>query len=106
MRRRSGGNWALEKYNPFPRRDGNRPRQQGLRGRVWDGPDAEGPRLARENAMAVKFDVPLTQESGCSAQEQLSGNFDLGSARYGSAQSIADRRVRFRPMDYLTKQLG
>ena len=62
--------------------------------------------LARENAMAVKFDVPLTKESERSAQEQLSGNFDLGSARYGSAQSIADRRVRFRPMDYLTKQLG
>ncbi len=43
MRRSSGGNWALEKYNPYPGVHESCPGQQGLRRRLWHRPDAQRP---------------------------------------------------------------
>jgi 3-hydroxyisobutyrate dehydrogenase len=58
MRRSSGGNWALEKYNPFPGVHENAPASKGYAGGF--GTDLMlGPGLAQENAIAVKASTPL-----------------------------------------------
>ena len=59
MRRSSGGNWALEKYNPFPGVHENAPASKGYAGGFGTDLMLKDLGLAQENAMAVKAATPL-----------------------------------------------
>ena len=59
MRRSSGGNWALEKYNPFPGVQENVPSSKGYAGGFGTDLMLKDLGLAQENAMAVKAATPL-----------------------------------------------
>ena len=59
MRRSSGGNWALEKYNPFPGVHENAPASKGYVGGFGTDLMLKDLGLAQENAMAVKASTPL-----------------------------------------------
>jgi 3-hydroxyisobutyrate dehydrogenase len=59
MRRSSGGNWALEKYNPFPGVHENAPASKGYTGGFGTDLMLKDLGLAQENAMAVKAATPL-----------------------------------------------
>lgn len=59
MRRSSGGNWALEKYNPFPGVHENAPASKGYTGGFGTDLMLKDLGLAQENAMAVKASTPL-----------------------------------------------
>ena len=59
MRRSSGGNWALEKYNPFPGVQDNVPSSKGYAGGFGTDLMLKDLGLAQENATAVKASTPL-----------------------------------------------
>ena len=59
MRRSSGGNWALEKYNPFPGVHENAPASKGYAGGFGTDLMLKDLGLAQENATAVKAATPL-----------------------------------------------
>ena len=59
MRRSSGGNWALEKYNPFPGVHENEPASKGYAGGFGTDLMLKDLGLAQENAIAVKASTPL-----------------------------------------------
>ncbi len=59
MRRSSGGNWALEKYNPFPGVHENAPAGKGYAGGFGTDLMLKDLGLAQENAMATKASTPL-----------------------------------------------
>ena len=59
MRRSSGGNWALEKYNPMPGVQDNVPSSKGYAGGFGTDLMLKDLGLAQENATAVKAATPL-----------------------------------------------
>ena len=59
MRRSSGGNWALEKYNPFPGVHENAPASKGYVGGFGTDLMLKDLGLSQENATAVKASTPL-----------------------------------------------
>ena len=59
MRRSSGGNWALEKYNPCPGVMDNVPSSKGYAGGFGTDLMLKDLGLAQENAMSVKASTPL-----------------------------------------------
>ena len=59
MRRSSGGNWALEKYNPWPGVMETAPASKGYTGGFGTDLMLKDLGLAQENAMAVKAATPL-----------------------------------------------
>ena len=59
MRRSSGGNWALEKYNPYPGVHENAPASKGYAGGFGTDLMLKDLGLAQENAMSVKAATPL-----------------------------------------------
>ena len=59
MRRSSGGNWALEKYNPWPGVQENAPSSKGYAGGFGTDLMLKDLGLAQENATAVKASTPL-----------------------------------------------
>ncbi|MFI8616457.1 3-hydroxyisobutyrate dehydrogenase [Acidovorax sp. NPDC077693] len=59
MRRSSGGNWALEKYNPFPGVMETAPASKGYAGGFGTDLMLKDLGLAQENAIAVKASTPL-----------------------------------------------
>jgi 3-hydroxyisobutyrate dehydrogenase len=59
MRRSSGGNWALEKYNPLPGVMETAPASKGYAGGFGTDLMLKDLGLAQENAMAVKAATPL-----------------------------------------------
>ena len=59
MRRSSGGNWALEKYNPFPGVHENAPASKGYAGGFGTDLMLKDLGLSQENATAVKASTPL-----------------------------------------------
>ncbi|GKT20736.1 3-hydroxyisobutyrate dehydrogenase [Acidovorax sp. SUPP3334] len=59
MRRSSGGNWALEKYNPYPGVMDTAPSSKGYAGGFGTDLMLKDLGLAQENAMAVKAATPL-----------------------------------------------
>jgi 3-hydroxyisobutyrate dehydrogenase len=59
MRRSSGGNWALEKYNPYPGVHENAPASKGYAGGFGTDLMLKDLGLAQENATAVKASTPL-----------------------------------------------
>jgi len=59
MRRSSGGNWALEKYNPMPGVMDTAPASKGYAGGFGTGLMLKDLGLAQENATAVKASTPL-----------------------------------------------
>src|SRR5574343_191583 len=59
MRRSSGGNWALEKYNPFPGVHENAPASKGYAGGFGTDLMLKDLGLSQENASAVKASTPL-----------------------------------------------
>ena len=59
MRRSSGGNWALEKYNPYPGVHENAPASKGYTGGFGTDLMLKDLGLAQENAIARKASTPL-----------------------------------------------
>ena len=59
MRRSSGGNWALEKYNPMPGVMETAPASKGYAGGFGTDLMLKDLGLAQENAAAVKASTPL-----------------------------------------------
>ena len=59
MRRSSVGNWALEKYNPFPGVHENAPASKGYAGGFGTDLMLKDLGLSQENATAVKASTPL-----------------------------------------------
>lgn len=59
MRRSSGGNWALEKYNPYPGVQENVPSSKGYAGGFGTDLMLKDLGLSQENASAVKASTPL-----------------------------------------------
>ena len=59
MRRSSGGNWALEKYNPYPGVHENAPASKGYAGGFGTDLMLKDLGLSQENAMAMKATTPL-----------------------------------------------
>ncbi|MEG0785808.1 MAG: 3-hydroxyisobutyrate dehydrogenase [Comamonas sp.] len=59
MRRSSGGNWALEKYNPFPGVHENAPASKGYAGGFGTDLMLKDLGLAQDNAIATKSSTPL-----------------------------------------------
>lgn len=59
MRRSSGGNWALEKYNPWPGVHDNAPASKGYAGGFGTDLMLKDLGLAQENATAVRAATPL-----------------------------------------------
>ena len=59
MRRSSGGNWALEKYNPYPGVHENAPASKGYAGGFGTDLMLKDLGLAQENATAMKASTPL-----------------------------------------------
>ena len=59
MRRSSGGNWALEKYNPFPGVQENAPASKDYAGGFGTDLMLKDLGLAQENATAVRASTPL-----------------------------------------------
>jgi len=59
MRRSSGGNWALEKYNPMPGVMDTAPASKGYAGGFGTDLMLKDLGLAQENATAVKASTPL-----------------------------------------------
>lgn len=59
MRRSSGGNWALEKYNPWPGVQDSVPSSKGYAGGFGTDLMLKDLGLAQENATAVKASTPL-----------------------------------------------
>ncbi|KQO23171.1 3-hydroxyisobutyrate dehydrogenase [Acidovorax sp. Leaf76] len=59
MRRSSGGNWALEKYNPYPGVMETAPASKGYAGGFGTDLMLKDLGLAQENAAAVKAATPL-----------------------------------------------
>ena len=59
MRRSSGGNWALEKYNPYPGVHENAPASKGYAGGFGTDLRLKDLGLAQESAMSVKAATPL-----------------------------------------------
>ena len=59
MRRSSGGNWALEKYNPFPGVHEAAPASKGYAGGFGTDLMLKDLGLAQDSAMAVKATTPL-----------------------------------------------
>ncbi|KAF1047779.1 3-hydroxyisobutyrate dehydrogenase [Xylophilus sp.] len=59
MRRSSGGNWALEKYNPLPGVHENAPASKGYAGGFGTDLMLKDLGLAQESATAVKAATPL-----------------------------------------------
>ena len=59
MRRSSGGNWALEKYNPLPGVMENAPASKGYAGGFGTDLMLQDLGLAQENAAAVRASTPL-----------------------------------------------
>ena len=59
MRRSSGGNWALEKYNPYPGVHETAPASKGYAGGFGTDLMLKDLGLAQENAMHVKASTPL-----------------------------------------------
>ncbi len=59
MRRSSGGNWALEKYNPYPGVMETAPASKGYAGGFGTDLMLKDLGLAQENAVAVKAATPL-----------------------------------------------
>ena len=59
MRRSSGGNWALEKYNPYPGVQENAPASKGYAGGFGTDLMLKDLGLAQENATAMKASTPL-----------------------------------------------
>lgn len=59
MRRSSGGNWALEKYNPMPGVMDTAPASKGYAGGFGTDLMLKDLGLAQENAAAVKASTPL-----------------------------------------------
>ena len=59
MRRSSGGNWALEKYNPFPGVHAAAPASKGYAGGFGTDLMLKDLGLAQDNAIRVKASTPL-----------------------------------------------
>ncbi len=59
MRRSSGGNWALEKYNPYPGVHENAPASKGYAGGFGTDLMLKDLGLSQESAMTVKASTPL-----------------------------------------------
>ncbi|MEB5967015.1 3-hydroxyisobutyrate dehydrogenase [Comamonas testosteroni] len=59
MRRSSGGNWALEKYNPFPGVHENAPASKGYAGGFGTDLMLKDLGLAQDNATANRASTPL-----------------------------------------------
>ena len=59
MRRSSGGNWALEKYNPFPGVHENAPASKGYAGSFGTDLMLKDLGLAQDNATANRASTPL-----------------------------------------------
>lgn len=59
MRRSSGGNWALEKYNPYPGVQENVPSSRGYAGGFGTDLMLKDLGLAQENATTVRAATPL-----------------------------------------------
>ncbi|WP_027016013.1 3-hydroxyisobutyrate dehydrogenase [Comamonas composti] len=78
MRRSSGGNWALEKYNPFPGVHENAPASKDYAGGFGTDLMLKDLGLAQENAMAVKASTPLGgMARALYAMHSLDGNGGL-----------------------------
>lgn len=78
MRRSSGGNWALEKYNPFPGVHENAPASKGYAGGFGTDLMLKDLGLAQENASHVKASTPLGGLArAIYAQHSLKGNGGL-----------------------------
>jgi len=75
MRRSSGGNWALEKYNPFPGVHEAAPASKGYTGGFGTDLMLKDLGLAQENAMTVKASTPLGGLArAIYAQHSIAGN--------------------------------
>jgi 3-hydroxyisobutyrate dehydrogenase len=59
MRRSSGGNWALEKYNPYPGVHENAPASKGYSGGFGTDLMLKDLGLAQESALATRASTPL-----------------------------------------------
>ncbi|ODS91200.1 MAG: 3-hydroxyisobutyrate dehydrogenase [Comamonas sp. SCN 65-56] len=59
MRRSSGGNWALEKYNPYPGVHENAPASKGYAGGFGTDLMLKDLGLSQENATATRASTPL-----------------------------------------------
>ncbi|QXL85383.1 3-hydroxyisobutyrate dehydrogenase [Comamonas sp. NLF-1-9] len=59
MRRSSGGNWALEKYNPYPGVHENAPASKGYAGGFGTDLMLKDLGLSQENATAMRASTPL-----------------------------------------------
>ena len=59
MRRSSGGNWALEKYNPYPGVHDNAPASKGYAGGFGTDLMLKDLDLSQENAAAMRASTPL-----------------------------------------------
>ena len=92
MRRSSGGNWALEKYNPFPGVHENAPASKNYAGGFGTDLMLKDLGLAQENAMAVKASTPLGgMARAMYAMHSIAGNGALDfSSVIRSLQRTAD----------------
>lgn len=78
MRRSSGGNWALEKYNPVPGVHENAPASKGYTGGFGTDLMLKDLGLAQENAIATKASTPLGgMARALYANHSLAGNGQL-----------------------------
>ena len=79
MRSSSGGNWMLEKYNPFPAVHENAPASKGYSGGFGTDLMLKDLGLTQENAIATKASIPLDRQ----------GARHLSAAQHCGAQGIA-----------------
>ena len=91
MRRSSGGNWALEKYNPFPGVHEAAPASKGYAGGFGTDLMLKDLGLAQENAMAVKASTPLGGLArALYAQHSLAGH---GGLDFSSILQMLQRKA-------------
>lgn len=63
MRSSSGGNWMLEKYNPFPTVHEHAPASKGYSGGFGTDLMLKDLGLIQENAIATKASIPLDDKA-------------------------------------------
>ena len=90
MRRSSGGNWALEKYNPFPGVHENAPASKGYAGGFGTDLMLKDLGLSQENATAVRASTPLGGLArSLYAAHSLAGN---GALDFSSILQMVQKR--------------
>ena len=90
MRRSSGGNWALEKYNPFPGVQDNVPSSKGYAGGFGTDLMLKDLGLSQENATAVRASTPLGGLArSLYAAHSLAGN---GALDFSSILQMVQKR--------------